>query len=63
MSWHLCPNKLVSEMAQMETHSHMGQGTGQDGFEMPSSPIFSPSFVILKREKGLQKEQNLFELR
>lgn len=67
-TWMFCLNVMafVSKQisvrnAQMEIRSHMGQGTGQDGFEMLTSLFFS-SFVILRREEG-PKRPNLLEFR
>lgn len=55
MSWHLCPNKLVSEMAQMASFS-LEEGTGQDGFEMPSSLFFLLLCHFKKKLKSIRTQ-------
>ena len=63
-TWVLCLNVMAFMSKRISDRNgsngfllHLGKGTGQDGFEMPSNPIF---FLLLCHFK---KEQNLLELR
>lgn len=63
-TWVFCLNVMAFMSKQISVRNgsngfllHLGKGTGQDSFEMPSNPIF---FLLLCH---FRKEQNLSELR
>ena len=57
MSWHLCPNELVSEMAQMASFYTWGRGLDKMALKCHLTLFF---FLLLCH---FRKEQNLLELR
>lgn len=60
MSWHLCPNKLVSEMAQMASFSTWGRGLDKIALKCHLTLFFSSSFVILEKNKICQNSDEIY---